>query len=84
MKSSLPRDRFQYFPPCFALDKVKKKKYTEFIYIPINLYTHNLWKARNAKTVCGEVSEARGGFGWDISLLIEAKRYRASLGAPDI
>ena len=23
LKSSLPRDRFQYFPPCFALDKVK-------------------------------------------------------------
>ena len=23
MKSSLPRDRFQYFLPCFALDKVK-------------------------------------------------------------
>ena len=24
MKASLPRDRFQYFLPCFALDKVKK------------------------------------------------------------
>ena len=25
---------------------IKKKNYTEFIYIPINLYTHNLWATR--------------------------------------
>ena len=25
---------------------IKKKNSTEFIYIPINLYTHNLWATR--------------------------------------
>ena len=25
---------------------IKKNNYTEFIYIPINLYTHNLWATR--------------------------------------
>ena len=37
---------------------IKKNNYTEFIYIPINLYTHNLWATRRL-----EIQKL--GAGWD-------------------
>ena len=57
---------------------IKKNNYTEFIYMPINVYTHNLWATRRLEMqklgagwgeVRGfrggvEVSEGGGGCGW--------------------
>ena len=53
---------------------IKKKNYTEFIYIPINLYPHNLWATRRLEMQKLGVVRGAGFRGGGVSLLTEAKQ----------